>query len=249
LPSVYKASSVMLADNAVTIDIGDVSGVEFISSDSPGSALADDYGAEVDYAKNARDEAEAILNDARAEARRITDNAARETEKLRAEALENARGQGYNEGFNKGVSDWDAVKRDAEQLLFETYAEREEIMKNMEPRMVNLISKILEKLLGNYVKINPQIILKLIHEGLSAVVGSEGVKLRVSPDDYSLVSGRFDEIKEFAGSNSVELVKDASLKPMDCVIETAYGNIDSSLDQQFESLKADLYYTLNNAEA
>ena len=255
MPSIYKASSVIVDDNAVKIDVGHAHETERINTVTPGGNTgnephkADEYGkSKEDLLGGAFSEAEIILQNARNEARLITENTIRETDRLRAEALESARSQGYNEGFNKGVADWDAIKREAEQILFEAYAEREEIIKNMEPQMVHLINKILSKLLGDYARLNPEIILKLIHEGFSVVVGSDGVKLRVSPEDYGLVREHFDKVTEYAGSNSVELVKDASLKPMDCVIETSYGNIDSSLDQQFEALKADLLYTLSCAE-
>jgi len=202
-----------------------------------------------DLLRTARAESERIIEQARGEAQSIAFAAEREMENLKNAALEDARSRGYDEGFNKGVSDWDSIKREAEQILFDTYAEREEIIKGMEPKMVGLIIKILEKLLGEYARINPQIILKLIREGLSVVVGSEGVKLRVSTQAYDLARENMDKITEYAGSNNVELIKDASLKSMDCVIETQYGNIDSSLGQQFETLKADLLHTLSGAEA
>jgi len=253
LPSIYKASSVTVADNAVAIEIRDTA-----NAGKPVSGLTperDVYLKDVVYRKNkgyysaeARGEADYIIRNAHSKARLITETAEKETDRLRTEVLESARAQGYDEGFNKGVSDWDKMKREAEQLLFETYAEREAIIKGMEPQMINLVIKILNKLLGD-IRINPQIILKLIHEGLSITVGSDGVKLRVSPHDYDYARGHMDNIREYAGSNSVELISDASLKPMDCVIDTAYGSIDSSLDQQFESLKADLLYTLNGAGA
>jgi flagellar biosynthesis/type III secretory pathway protein FliH len=37
-------------------------------------------------------------------------------------------------------------------------------------------------------------------------------------------------------------VKDLSLNPTDCIIETPYGNIDCSLERQMQDLIENLYY-------
>ena len=251
MPNIYKASNVTLAGDAVQIDAGGAAygaynGLAASGADTADSPPGNTQGIEieVDLTKVARAQAKAILERARNEAAAISEDAERETERLRAEALERARGQGYDEGFAKGLGDGEAMKREAERIFDEIYKEREAIVRGMEPKMVGLIIKILDKLIGEAARVNPQIIQKLIREGLSAVVGSEGAKLRVSPEDYDTVRGHWGAVTEYAGSNAVELVKDASLNRMDCVIETQYGNIDSSLEQQFEALKADLLYTL-----
>jgi len=259
LPNIYKASSITLAEEAVPIDIGD--GFEMRETiakthvkqnstiKNENRSLNEHWKSKEDFLDEARDEAEIIILKARNEAQMIIDNAEREVERERAETLENARSQGYGDGYNKGAAEAEALKREAEEAMRDTRAEYEEMLNNLEPQAVELIIKILNKLLGGSVRFNPQVILNLIREGLYGVVGSDGVKLRVSTDDYDYVYGHLDEITEYAGANSVELIKDAALKPMDCVIETSYGNIDSSLDQQFESLKADLLYTLSSEEA
>jgi len=241
LPKIYKASFVTLEDNAVPIDTGEVHEPSTVVSDnvSPGAGSDSSVNRE-DTLKNAHDEAEQIVQKAKGEALLITDNAKWELNKLKVKAEEDARSQGHAEGLNKGMKEAEAVLRDAEKELKEAQTKREEILKSTEPQIVELIAKILEKLVGNIHKTNPQIILHLVREGLSESVGSDDMKLKLSPDDYDYVQEHFDEISEQVGSRKIELVKDAALKPMDCVIETAYGNVDSSLDQQFESLKADL---------
>jgi flagellar assembly protein FliH len=202
-----------------------------------------------EFLDEARDEAEMIILKARNEAQIIIGNSEKEMDGIRERAEAEARAAGYKEGFERGSSEAEALRLEAERTLKEARVERDRLLSDMEPRTVNLIIKILEKLLGGAVKINPGIILHLIREGLSGAAGTEGVKIRVSPGDYEFAQTHFDAVAESAGSRDVELVKDAALKPMDCVIETAYGSIDSSLDQGFEALKADLLYTLNDAEA
>ena len=259
MPNIYKASYVTLADSAVQIDIGEAPETAKTWPTGPAAqntAVKNDEfkppergKSKDDILEDACDEAEIIILKARNEAKFITDNAKREANEQRAEIEEKARGKGFSEGFNKGSSEAEALKHEASEILRDAHIKRDGIIREIEPQAVELIIKIIEKLVGNAVKINPRIILNLIREGFSGLVGSEGVKVRVSPEDYNYVREHFDEITEFAGSKEVELIKDAALVSMDCVIETALGNIDSSLEQQLGSLKADLLYTLNNAEA
>jgi len=240
LPNIYKASFVTLDNSVVSIDSGEPSEHATVTSDVNSAVSVERYVSKESILKEARDEAEKIIQKARGEALLITDNAKWELNKLRVKTEEDAREQGHAEGLNKGMMEAEAVIRDAEKELLDAHTKRDEVMKSAEPQIVELIAKILEKLVGNVQKANPQIIMHLVREGLSESAGSENVKLKLSPDDYDYVQEHYDEISELVGSKKIELIKDAALKPMDCVIETAYGNVDSSLDQQFESLKADL---------
>jgi len=241
LPKIYKASFVTLEDNVVPIDTGETSETSTADSDNVNpSAGSERPVSREGKLKDARDEAEQIVQKARGEALLITDNAKWELNKLRVKTEEDARSQGHAEGFNKGMKEAEAAIRDAEKELQEAQGKRDEILKSTEPQIVELITKVLEKLVGDIHKTSPESILHLVREGLSESTGSDDIKLKLSPDDYDYVQEHFEEISKHAGSRKIELVKDAALKPMDCVIETAYGNVDSSLEQQFESLKADL---------
>ena len=132
MPSIYKAACVTLKDGAVPIDIGDaveISGTDIKTPVTMNSAIrnvkASEYGkSKEDFLDEARDEAELIVLKARNEAQLITDNAGKEMDLLRAETLENTRKQGYTEGFDKGASEAEALKQEAESILRDARAER-----------------------------------------------------------------------------------------------------------------------------
>ena len=242
MANIYKASSVTMAEDAVPIEIGETP--EPPETGHKSSAIIS--RGKNDLLEEAEKKAEIIILKARNEAQLIKDNTETEIKKLRAETEEGARKQGYDEGFKKGAQEAEKLKGEARETLRDMQDKREDTLRGIEPQAVELISKILGKLVGGAVKINPQIILYLIREGLSESTGTEGTKIRISPDDFNYVQEHFNEITMYSGSQDIELIKDAGLKPMDCIIETAYGNIDSSLNQQLESLQADLLYIFNN---
>jgi flagellar assembly protein FliH len=149
--------------------------------------------------------------------------------------------------MERAQADGDLIREEAQQTLNDAIAERAAMQEALEPEIIEMIIGITEKLLGNIVEVNPAIIVNLVKQGFAAAAISGDVKVNVSAEDYDAVSKSKNELLALTdGASKVTVVKDLSLSPMDCVIETEFGNIDCSLGQQFESLKANLTYILNN---
>lgn len=246
---ILKHNTVTLdTENTVIIEIGDYSALavdddeEFIP---PPRTEEDAQNSAEKIIRNAERQAEEILANARAtanaEQNTILQNAESEALQLTAEAREN----GYNEGIAKAQSKANAIKAEAQQVLNDAIAERERMQKSLEPEIVEMIINITEKLLGNACELNPAVVINLIKQGFESTSISGDVTVYVSADDFELVEAKKDELMAVTdGSVKLTITKDLSLSPMDCVIETPFGNIDCSLGQQFESLRANLTYIL-----
>ena len=208
--------------------------------------------------KDAQKSASRIIRHAERQAEEIKSNALKaaaekqEAIKKNAEAeaakiFSESRDMGYKKGMDVATDEGEAIKAEARQILADAKAEREEMQKNLEPEIVGMIIGITEKLLGNIAEVNPAIILNLIKQGFATASISGSVTVYVSADDYDLVVDKKEELMSLTdGSVKLEITKDLSLSPLDCVIETPMGDIDCSLGQQFESLRANLTYILNN---
>ena len=197
--------------------------------------------------RQAERQAEELLINARAtataESTAIRSEAKGEAARLAAEARE----LGYKEGLDKAFQEGEVIKSNAEKVLRDAQNERIRMQQDFEPEMVELITQIAEKLLGKIPELSPSIIVNLIKQGFAAATISGDVKVYVSQQDYDAVLENQDELMAITdGSVKLEIVKDLSLSPMDCVIETPFGNVDCSLGQQFEAIKASLSYILNN---
>ena len=212
----------------------------------------------VNKEKDAQSAAKKIIRDAEKQAEEILGeakkNAAEDAAKIRKEAEENvskilseARENGYNEGIEKANREGEEIKNCAQKILDDATAEQKKMRDELEPEIVNMIIAITEKLLGNISAINPAIITNLVKQGFAASAVSGDIIVHVSAADYDLVLEKKDEILASSdGSVKLQITKDLSLSPMDCVIETPMGVIDCSLGQQFETLKSNLIYILNN---
>jgi flagellar assembly protein FliH len=238
------------AENKVVIEVGAASDSEIYSESDEHDPHKKEHDAQKSAARitrHAESQAEEILSNARRDAINeqevILKSARDEAEKIISEA----RDKGYSEGMERAHAEGELIKEEAQQVLDDALAECEEIKANLEPEIIEMIISITEKLLGNITEVNPKIILNLVKQGFAAAAISGDVVVHVSSDDYDAVFKNKDELLAHTdGSVNLKIKKDLSLSPMDCVIETEFGDIDCSLSQQFESLKASLTYILNN---
>ena len=214
--------------------------------------------SEKDREKDAQKSATRIVRHAERQAEEIVSNAikaaAEKQESIRKKAeddakkiLNDSKEIGYKEGMGKATREGEAIKAQAQQVLDEAYSERKSMQENLEPEIVDMIISITEKLLGNIAEVNPSVIVNLVKQGFAVTSISGNITVYVSADDYDEVFARKDELMALTdGSVKLDITKDLSLSPMDCIIETPMGDIDCSLGQQFETLRANLTCILNN---
>ena len=258
MSKILKAANVIIDENnRVSIDVLDLATLEERVSqelsvekpaaqkdpepDIPPEELAEDI------VEQAREEARQIIENAREEASRlIEERRAAFDEELRIlqeETLNEAQETGYAKGYDESVG----LRTQAEQVLKDAAATKEEMIKNTEPEITTLVCRIVNKLTADAADLNPQVVNCLIKQGLGQANAIGDIKIHVSPVDYDDVLERRDEFLSLAGTGSkIEIFKDLSLNKSDCIIETPYGNIDCSLEQQFISLRENIYYILNN---
>jgi len=193
--------------------------------------------------------ADVILNSANSKASRIIAEAKVHADSLAQEIKGEAYERGYAEGRDKGTKEGERLKCEAEAVLEEARRRREEIVGSVERDVVELIAKLLDKLLVNTIEINPGIVAMLVRGHLSNMNVTGNVILRVSPDDYDEVIGRRDEIAAAVDSSvTIEIAKDVTFKKAECVLETPLGSMDISLESSCKMVKDNLTYLFKMGE-
>jgi len=238
-------------DNEVVININDpsvfnVAAESEADGDDEGIPAASPEEQAARFLDAARHEADRIIQDAHAagiaEQADLRNAAKSEINVLKEQAKE----EGYNEGLTIATREGDNIRAQARQVLAQAEADRKKMQERLEPEMVDLLIRIADKLMDNAVKLNPKIILSLVKMGIQSATITGDVSVYVSPDDYDTVIENKDMVMALTdGSVKLDIVKDLSLSPMDCVIETPFGNIDCSLGQQYETLRQNITYLLN----
>lgn len=248
LPKILKASAVTVdSDNKFSIDASPV--VPWVPEAEKPLEMEEESPEEIarNILQKAEQEAKKIQEKAQNEANRIIADAKKQATHESQSIRESSREEGYQEGYQKAEAEGKSIIKQAETVLNDARNQRKAMETSLEPDMVNLIEKIVAKLLGDTVQINPQVIINLIRQGFSGSNITGNVFVHVSQYEYEQVTENKDKLLALTdGSVRLEIVRDLSLDRMDCVIETSYGNIDCSLNQQFDALRANLTYILKS---
>ena len=229
-------------------------------SASDGSDLSDEQPAGNVQAKEdlrqveemfekARRGADIILSSANSNAARIIEEAKTQAEKTARQIEKDTQEKGYSEGKQEGEAEGERLKQEAAAVLEDAKARREEIIGSIERDVVELIAKLLDKLLANTIEINPDIVAKLVRAQLGNMNATGDVTVRVSPDDYEEVQSRRDEISAAVDTSvNIEIAKDVTFKKSECILETPLGSVDISLESSYRMLKENLTYLFKMGE-
>ncbi len=193
-------------------------------------------------------QAEEILQNAREEADRLLSSTQDEIEAMKAQAMEQARAEGYEsgvrEGMKSGMAQADQELAQKKQELEKEFrdkansleAEYEEILNNLEPEFVEKISSIYEHIFRVDLSAHKDIVVHLIRMTLHGIEPSRHYIVRVSKEDYAFVNMQKKQIAEGMSNSSIEIVEDVTLRKSECMIDTDGGIFDCSLDTELSEL-------------
>lgn len=189
----------------------------------------------------ANEQAERILNDAKAEASLIIEKARKEGESMKIQSYAKGEKNGYEDGFEKGLSQVEDQKKSLALRKDELEQQYQKQLNEMEPVVVDALIGIFESAFSIQFSEKRDFIMHMLQSALSKIENSKEYLLRVSREDYPVLQEQKEKIRqELPKSATVEVVEDLTLSKNQCLIETDGGLFDCSLDTQLDSLIRDL---------
>ncbi len=190
---------------------------------------------------SAQGEADKILSSSREEASDILRTAREESDRL----LEQSRIDGFAEGLKRGEAEglrkFDSVTVKITSLLDSIHKERERILKVAEKEVLELALGIARKIIHREVTLDPDIALENVKKAIEKVAAQKNIRILVSKKDFSEVASHRNELlTRLKGVDGVEIVEDSYIGPGGCLIEAELGNIDATVESQFEEMKRSL---------
>lgn len=191
-------------------------------------------------------QAQEMLAEARREAERIKSSALseaqREIEELRQTILEESRTQGYETGYNEGMTQVESQRKNLEEERERLEKEYYDMVNELEPKFVETLTDIYEKVLKVDLSRDHNILVHLISSAMHKIEGSSNYLIHVSREDYQYVNLKKEEalVSAVSPHSSVEIVEDMTLGANDCIIETDGGVFDCGLGTQLEELSQKL---------
>ncbi|MCL2352569.1 MAG: FliH/SctL family protein [Firmicutes bacterium] len=262
--TIVKSEAVRLdAENAVDIEAaapkipapgnrpGEMSGTSEAAQSAARASILTPDESEPDpeaLIQKAKAEAGDIIKRAQLGAQAIISEAEAKAKTERERVYEQSKTEGYQAGYQKGLSETEEIRKSAKAELDGAVEEKNRLIGQAEGEIVDMIVRISEKFVGNAAAINPGVVQNLVRQGFSGVSAPGDVTVRVSPADYQGVAANRElVIPPEVSASKVEFRSDEAMRQGECVIETVLGDIDCGLGQQFEGLRNDLYYIMNTA--
>lgn len=170
----------------------------------------------------------------------------KEEANLNAKRLaEEASAEGFQAGYNMGVEQAEEEFRghrlEMQELIQLAYEEKAKIIQQSESFLLSLSIKVAEKVIKEELKQHNDQLLNVVKQALKHIEESEDVVMQVSPDDYPIVLPFLDELQTYVRDDSeLKLIPLANLKKGGCMIQTANGSYDVTVDGQLQEIKTQL---------
>lgn len=201
------------------------------------------------------------LNVVAEKSRRIVQDATSDSDRIRREAAEAGRRDGYRDGLKAAEVE---VTARAERLAAERLAQqvetvlpairslaeelqlaRDRWVVRWEAEAVGLAVAIAEKLLRRSIDADPGLANGLIVETLRLAAGAPRLTVRLSPVDHERLGGSVAALAAAVGQlGETEVAVDPAVAVGGCVVETRHGRVDGRLETQLERIAGELIGTL-----
>lgn len=171
----------------------------------------------------ARQGAQAILEDAQREKERILAEAHREREEL----LAKTRDQGRQEGLAQ-----------ATEIILRAKMQAGELLGTYEKDVVALSLRMAEKIIGRSLEKDPDLMVELCASAIENLRSARAMVLRVHPKTAAVLRAKKPVLMELIG-RAVDLAirEDPDVAPVGCIVQTEFGTVDAQLPTQLEMLQ------------
>ncbi len=206
------------------------------------SILDDARSFAEEHLKSSTEEAERMLDEARAEIdawweeRRGSDEALAESKRQEGYA------QGYQEGMQQAEQEiqqaYERKLTEAQAVLEQAYKAKEQIIQEAEPFVVSLSCSVAEKVIGRQLTLEPDFVVEMARKTLARKRESGTITVCVSPQQFAYVHAAREELSLAVDSQAeLQIIPDSSVHDSGCVVRSALGSIDARIDTQLSEIK------------
>ena len=178
------------------------------------------------------------LQQAQEQADAIIQDAMQQAENIRNSAMQQGRQEGYDAGYQEGVMAAQSLQDEIEQQRGDLEKEYQQIVDELEPEMVDILTQIYEHVFNIELREDKGIILHLLKTTLSRIEPGKDLIVHVSSDDYDEIMDEKDTLQAAITSpnTTMEIIEDPLLKENECMIESDSGVFDCSLGVELSEI-------------
>ncbi len=147
----------------------------------------------------------------------------------------------YEKGRQAGINEVEQRLVAATESLAAACAEinglQEKMLQRSSADMLRLVTTIAERVIQAELSIDPQIIVRTVQQAIQSAVSAEEFHIKINPADLEAVKEHKPLfIASLSGLSTIEFVADASVARGGCVLESAMGRVDATIEAQLEAI-------------
>ncbi|WP_181348762.1 flagellar assembly protein FliH [Thalassobacillus sp. CUG 92003] len=172
----------------------------------------------------------------------------------KAHLIEQAKQEGYAEGFKTGEAAAEKHYEDTIAHINERaeLAQRDydQVIASSEHKIIDIALRASEKILNHRLTDHPEAFVDVVKKVILEVREQPEIRVYIHPDYYYYILAQKEELQNILDFKAELLIYMRSeLKKTDCIIESPFGRIDGSVDSQLIELRNQLFAFVKEFEA
>ena len=165
--------------------------------------------------------------------------------RIEMEAYEKGFEQGQKDGLIMGQKRLDEAAKRLDALIRSLSELKSKILKESEEEIVKLAIEIARKIVRRELQTDPEAVLRTIRQAISHVNDRSTVRILLNPDDMEKVKEVLPELRAEKKIDRVELIENTRVERGGCIIETGFGMINATIEDQLALISEELEEELN----
>lgn len=165
-------------------------------------------------------------------------------------ALEQARQQGYAEGFAAADQECADLVKVAQTIAERVALEREELLEQSEGEIVQLALEIAHKLVGAAVQADPELVVEVCRGAMRKAFQRETLTVLANPDDLEMLRTAGPQMADaMGGIEKLDFVAERRLPRGNVIVRTPAGEIDATFASKADKIEQGLLEVLEARRA
>ncbi len=179
------------------------------------------------------------LETARSKAESMLQKARQEKEAIEMDAYNRGLEQGQEQGQKMAIKRLEPLFTTFEQAINELGQTRAMLSSRHENELIELTMLIAEKIVQHELKLKPETVLDIIRTATEHLTVTDEIRLKINPSDYEYLR-EMEEIlsRKLTDRKQIHVVQDPSVSRGGALIETAFGDIDATIEAQLDHLRS-----------
>ncbi|MFS1513201.1 FliH/SctL family protein [Chengkuizengella sp. SCS-71B] len=162
-------------------------------------------------------------------------------QETKAKAIEQGIKEGTELAEEQVKQQYSNLINEASTIVNTAYEEKENIIHEAEPFVVDLSCAIAEKVIHKELHDSKEAVIQMIGKVLTRRKEEGIIKCCVAPNQYKYIKDAREELLlSLDPQSELQIVPDASLEDFDCVVHSSFGSIDAKIDTQLSEIKNQL---------